>query len=290
MKALCQTCGQILPKTAVMCPNCGGRSFASVDDTQVDQHLHSVSGQPMASNATPTNPWHAPQQTVQPPVIQPVMQQPQTGYVSNTGYQAMPNQPPAYQPNYQNQPGYMSPVAPPQTLQPQPVTTPPIAPQAVEPQSSYPAPAPTLPQTYGKKLASNMQYAGFLRRGFAYAFDLVLIGLLLALGYQLGVPELEKQLGIRNFTDQSLIAAGVAIYLFYMALFTSLGRQATIGKIIMGLWVFGMQGQRINFFQSLFREVIKVLLLPLFFIMWFTARKQTFADFVARTVVLYDPN
>lgn len=260
MKISCQSCGQILPKTALMCPNCGGRTFLPVDNM--------AQPSPQSFNHQPFNsqPVHHPSFSNPPP---------------------SPNfsQPPAYIP-----PVYVPPVAPP--LQ-QPVYDPP----AYSPQpASYTAQttqnvSPTLPPTYldGRKQASTMQYTGFWRRAFAYGFDLVLVGLLLGLAYQLLVPEIVRQLHINGINDQTLIISAVTFYLWYMAIFTSSGRQATIGKIIMGLWVFGMQGQRIGFFRALFREMLKVVLLPLFFVLWFTARKQTMADLMARTVVLYDP-
>lgn len=253
MKISCQTCGQILPKTAVMCPNCGGRTFVPFNE-----HMHT--------------------QTVQQPT------QPQS------------RNPPQYQQPVQTPPLYVPPVAPPiQTYQQpvQPIQQAPVYQATSEPnyESSYP-PQASLPPTYyaDRHVASNMRYAGFFRRGFAFVFDLVLVGLLLGLGYQMALPKLADAMGIRGFNEQSLIVAGVCIYLFYMAFLTCVGRQATIGKIIMGLWVFGMQGQRIGFFQALFREMLKVVLLPFFFVLWFTARKQTLADLMARTVVLYDPS
>lgn len=261
MKISCQSCGQILPKTAVMCPNCGGRSFSPINPSANSP----FSGEPVA---------HQPQPTANPSTAWQTHAQPTP--------QANPTQP-AYAPP----PVYMPPVAPP--LQ-QPVYDPP----AYSPQSApYTVQnvSPTLPPTYldGRKQANTMQYTGFWRRAFAYGFDLTLVGLLLALAYQLLVPMIVKQLDINGINDQTLIISAVTLYLWYMAMFTSSGRQATIGKIIMGLWVFGMRGQRIGFFQALFREMLKVVLLPLFFVLWFTARKQTMADLMARTVVLYDP-
>ena len=166
---------------------------------------------------------------------------------------------------------------------------------AVQPQqpSQYPTPAVSqLPSTalQTRKPAYTMLYAGFVRRALAYLFDLALVSLLLGLAYQLLLPQILPQLGIRGFTDQTLALIAYGFYLFYMTLLTCLGRQATVGKVIMGMWVFGMQGQRVNFFHALIRETLKLILLPFGFLMWFTARKQTLHDLIARTVVLYDPN
>ena len=239
MIIVCQQCGQKLPKTAVMCPNCGSRQFAQ----QSDNHT-----QPQQANS----------------------------FVQSSGYHAYDSAYNAPQPSQVTQPEHY--VAP-----------------AVQPQqpSQYPTPATNqLPSTalQTRKPAYTMLYAGFVRRALAYLFDLALVSLLLGLAYQLLLPQILPQLGIRGFTDQTLALIAYGFYLFYMTLLTCLGRQATVGKVIMGMWVFGMQGQRVNFFHALIRETLKLILLPFGFLMWFTARKQTLHDLIARTVVLYDPN
>ena len=239
MIIVCQQCGQKLPKTAVMCPNCGSRQFAQ----QSDNHT-----QPQQANS----------------------------FVQSSGYNAYDSAYNAPQPSQVTQPEHY--VAP-----------------AVQPQqpSQYPTPATNqLPSTalQTRKPAYTMLYAGFVRRALAYLFDLALVSLLLGLAYQLLLPQILPQLGIRGFTDQTLALIAYGFYLFYMTLLTCLGRQATVGKVIMGMWVFGMQGQRVNFFHALIRETLKLILLPFGFLMWFTARKQTLHDLIARTVVLYDPN
>ena len=239
MIIVCQQCGQKLPKTAVMCPNCGSRQFAQ----QSDNHT-----QPQQANS----------------------------FVQSSGYNAYDSAYNAPQPSQVTQPEHY--VAP--TVQPQYP-------------SQYPTPATNqLPSTalQTRKPAYTMLYAGFVRRALAYLFDLALVSLLLGLAYQLLLPQILPQLGIRGFTDQTLALIAYGFYLFYMTLLTCLGRQATVGKVIMGMWVFGMQGQRVNFFHALIRETLKLILLPFGFLMWFTARKQTLHDLIARTVVLYDPN
>ena len=284
MIIVCQQCGQKLPKTAVMCPNCGSRQFAQQSDnhtqppsaynayeatqtSQVTQPEHSTwqsyTPNPSAGNYQPTDmPAVQASQPMQQPA-QPIYEQPDIAQASN-----LPAQPTDY-------------------------ATPYVAP-AVQPQqpSQYPTPATQLPSTalQTRKPAHTMLYAGFVRRALAYLFDLALVSLLLGLAYQLLLPQILPQLGIRGFSDQTLALIAYGFYLFYMTLLTCLGRQATVGKVIMGMWVFGMQGQRVNFFHALIRETLKLILLPFSFLMWFTARKQTLHDLIARTVVLYDPN
>ena len=286
MIIVCQQCGQKLPKTAVMCPNCGSRQFAQ----QSDNHTQP----PSAYNAT--QPEHSTWQSYTP--------NPSAGNYQPTDMPAVqasqPMQqpaPPIYaRPDYE-QPNYTQPdiaQASNSPAQPTDYANPYVAP-AVQPQqpSQYPTPAVNqLPSTalQTRKPAHTMLYAGFVRRALAYLFDLALVSLLLGLAYQLLLPQILPQLGIRGFTDQTLALIAYGFYLFYMTLLTCLGRQATVGKVIMGMWVFGMQGQRVNFFHALIRETLKLILLPFSFLMWFTARKQTLHDLIARTVVLYDPN
>lgn len=274
MIIVCQQCGQKLPKTAVMCPNCGSRQFAQQFDNHTQPQPEHSTWQSYTPNPSAGN--------YQPSDMQPVqasqpMQQPAQPIYAQPNYEqhdiAQASKPPAPPTDYANP--YVAP--------------------AVQPQqpSQYPTPAVNqLPSTalQTRKPAHTMLYAGFVRRALAYLFDLAFVSLLLGLAYQLLLPQILPQLGIRGFTDQTLALIAYGFYLFYMTLLTCLGRQATVGKVIMGMWVFGMQGQRVNFFHALIRETLKLILLPFGFLMWFTARKQTLHDLIARTVVLYDPN
>lgn len=289
MIIVCQQCGQKLPKTAVMCPNCGSRQFAQQSDNHHTQPQQANSFVQSSGYNAYDSAHNAPQtsQLTQPEhsTWQSYTPNPSAGHYQPTDMQpaqaiyaqpdiAQASNPPAQPTDYANP--YVAPVVQPQ----QP--------------SQYPTPTTTnqLPSTalQTRKPAYTMLYAGFVRRALAYLFDLALVSLLLGLAYQLLLPQILPQLGIRGFTDQTLALIAYGFYLFYMTLLTCLGRQATVGKVIMGMWVFGMQGQRINFFHALIRETLKLILLPFSFLMWFTARKQTLHDLIARTVVLYDPN
>ena len=282
MIIVCQQCGQKLPKTAVMCPNCGSRQFAQQSDNHTQPQQANSFVQSSGYNAYDApQPEHSTWQSYTP--------NPSAGNYQPTD---MPAAQPIYaQTNYE-QPDIAQASNPP--AQPTDYANPYVAP-ALQPKqpSQYPTPTTNqLPSTalQTRKPAYTMLYAGFVRRALAYLFDLALVSLLLGLAYQLLLPQILPQLGIRGFTDQTLALIAYGFYLFYMTLLTCLGRQATVGKVIMGMWVFGMQGQRVNFFHALIRETLKLILLPFGFLMWFTARKQTLHDLIARTVVLYDPN
>ena len=296
MIIVCQQCGQKLPKTAVMCPNCGSRQFAQQSDNhtqpqQANSFVQSSGYNAYDSTHNANQPEHSTWQSYTP--------NPSTGNYQPTDMQPVqasqpmqqPSQPIYPQTNYEQPDIAQASNSP---AQPTDYATPYVAP-AVQPQqpSQYPTPVTNqLPSTalQTRKPAYTMLYAGFVRRALAYLFDLALVSLLLGLAYQLLLPQILPQLGIRGFTDQTLALIAYGFYLFYMTLLTCLGRQATVGKVIMGMWVFGMQGQRVNFFHALIRETLKLILLPFGFLMWFTARKQTLHDLIARTVVLYDPN
>ena len=290
MIIVCQQCGQKLPKTAVMCPNCGSRQFAQQSDNhtqpqQANSFVQSSGYHAYDSTHNANQPEHSTWQSYTPnpsagnyqPTDMPSVQASQPMQHPAQPIYAQPN------PNYE-QPNY----AQPDIAQ---ASNPPA--QPTDYANPYVAPAVSqLPSTalQTRKPAYTMLYAGFVRRALAYLFDLALVSLLLGLAYQLLLPQILPQLGIRGFSDQTLALIAYGFYLFYMTLLTCLGRQATVGKVIMGMWVFGMQGQRVNFFHALIRETLKLILLPFGFLMWFTARKQTLHDLIARTVVLYDPN
>jgi len=296
MIIVCQQCGQKLPKTAVMCPNCGSRQFAQQSDNHTQPQQANSFVQSSAYNAydsahKATQPENSTWQSYTPNPSAGNYQPADMPAVQASQPMQQPSQPIYPQTNYE-QPDIAQASNPP--AQPPDYATPYVAP-AVQPQqpSQYPTPAVSqLPSTalQTRKPAHTMLYAGFVRRALAYLFDLALVSLLLGLAYQLLLPQILPQLGIRGFTDQTLALIAYGFYLFYMTLLTCLGRQATVGKVIMGMWVFGMQGQRVNFFHALIRETLKLILLPFSFLMWFTARKQTLHDLIARTVVLYDPN
>ena len=77
----------------------------------------------------------------------------------------------------------------------------------------------------------------------------------------------------------------------YFALQESGAHQATIGKRMMGLRVFDMNGQRISFGRAsgrYFAKILSALILLIGFVMIaFTARKQGLHDMIAGTVVLF---
>lgn len=265
MNNTCLTCGQILPKTVLVCPNCGGRQFSNPNSPD-----NSVEKNPQ------TTQYHVPFES-QLANNQPLEEHWEQSF-SHSHSAPQPQAPfavPVQNPYPQYEQSYT------QNYHPIPSQT--YAPPAVTP--TYLPPVTTAPL----RQANTMQYAGFIRRGFAFVFDVALFSLLTGLAWQHITNNKYKIMYVSNSElPLALAIAGGILYLLVTAFLTSRARQGSIGKRILGLWVFNMQGQRIGFFHAFFREVVKLALLPFAFVMWFTARKQTLHDLLGRTVVLLD--
>ena len=80
------------------------------------------------------------------------------------------------------------------------------------------------------------------------------------------------------------------LYWFYFALFESSPRQATPGKMMLGLFVTDMHGRRITFGRAFGRTIGKILSQMFcwlgYILALFTARKQALHDLMASTLVL----
>lgn len=164
------------------------------------------------------------------------------------------------------------------------------------------------------------QYAGFWRRFVAYIIDQILIGavnfaillpLYLILG--LGVFAFENFEGFENFSNVNstvqyedeytaafviaiifvaLIVGGISIIIqwLYYALMESSSKQATLGKMALGIKVTDMNGNRISFGRATgryFGKIISGLILNVGYIMAaFTQKKQALHDLMANCLVI----
>lgn len=274
MKITCQTCGQFLPKTVLVCPNCGGRQFSDTLSAPPPANANPHATQyhtPLNEQLSQASVWQTPPAQSSPTLATPVALAPSAS-------------PPVTARVIKDHAPQASP-APQVNDIPQNIASPNIAPPNIVPSVS-PNDLPPI-ATIPRKPANTMRYAGFIRRAFAEVFDGVLVGILVALAWQ--YAQTHYKLPIVN--SQMLYVQAVvitAVYVLYSAFCISRARQATFGKMLVGLWVFDMQGLRVGFIHALFREVLKVILLPFVFIMWFTARKQALHDLIGRTVVLVD--
>lgn len=152
------------------------------------------------------------------------------------------------------------------------------------------------------------QYAGFWIRFVAYLIDAVVISfiegvliipLLILLGFNAAF--------FQSFTElqevdpvvliPAIISAGTGIYLsiflitwLYYAVMQSGPRQATVGKMALGLIVIDANGDRLSFGRAslrFFSKIISNAILMIGYIMaGFTSRKQALHDMIANTYVI----
>jgi uncharacterized RDD family membrane protein YckC len=136
-------------------------------------------------------------------------------------------------------------------------------------------------------LPKKIYYAGFWMRFWAYLLDLVVIGSL----NRLVIYPLFRLLDI-SITDSSMFAAisiATAItYYLYFVLMTKKFNQ-TLGKMVFGLKVATISGEKISWSTVIFREFIgrfisKVIIIG-YIIVAFLPKKQGLHDVFADTTV-----
>jgi uncharacterized RDD family membrane protein YckC len=135
---------------------------------------------------------------------------------------------------------------------------------------------------FNETLSQPLQYAGFWLRFLALVIDFLIFVLAgVILGFFVG-----KIAGSAKILD---IPFFIASWLYY-ALMESSSRQATIGKIVLGISVTNLSGNRISFGRATgryFAKIISGITLSIGYIMAaFTAKRQTLHDIIASTVVI----
>ncbi|MCU1284896.1 MAG: domain containing protein [Acidobacteriales bacterium] len=147
-----------------------------------------------------------------------------------------------------------------------------------------------------------IHYAGFWIRFVAAFLDSVILGIV---GSVIGVffgggitAALSKSGNPADVNIPALIGAlgtylliTFAMHFVYHAYFESSEKQATIGKMILGLKVTDVNGQRISFGRAtgrFFSKIISAMICYIGFIMaGFTEKKQALHDMLAGTLVVY---
>jgi uncharacterized RDD family membrane protein YckC len=162
------------------------------------------------------------------------------------------------------------------------------------------------------------RYASFLKRFVAFIIDgilakLVALVIVIPLGLLTAGTGILTVVSLRN-SDQffcngdfgeifealaaSLSVVGIVFWIFigvmivwlYFAVFESSPRQATPGKMMLGMFVTDIHGQRLSFPRALGRTLSKILSKMFCFLGYilalFTARNQTLHDMIAGTLVL----
>jgi uncharacterized RDD family membrane protein YckC/type II secretory pathway pseudopilin PulG len=147
--------------------------------------------------------------------------------------------------------------------------------------------APAQPTSFG---ALQEIYAGFWKRFAALLIDSLITGAMgFVVGFFIGLAgafsHMEKET-VQFFSS----LAGFVIGVLYFVLMESSEKQATFGKMALGIKVTGLDGARITPLRALgryFAKILSGLTLCIGYVMaGFTARKQALHDMVAGTLVV----
>jgi uncharacterized RDD family membrane protein YckC len=148
------------------------------------------------------------------------------------------------------------------------------------------------------------QYAGFWKRFLAAIFDTVLVtvvagpiaiilGIILgsSIGSFMGLLE-NNDLFPAVFSAVFFFIAGIFLVMrwLYFAIMESSSHQATFGKVLMGIRVTDMHGNRVSFWRATLRHFSKILSAMVYYLGYlmigFTEKKQGLHDIIAGCLVI----
>jgi len=143
-----------------------------------------------------------------------------------------------------------------------------------------------------------VDYAGFWRRFVAFIIDMIAIGIVTSLIRWITggstvhnspmIMNSFSNFGAQIFSFSNF--ASIAIGWLYYALMESSTRQATLGKMALGLFVTDLNGKRLSFARASgrhFGKIVSAMTLTIGYLMaGFTARKQALHDMIAGCLVL----
>lgn len=143
------------------------------------------------------------------------------------------------------------------------------------------------------------KYAGFWIRFVAAVIDGIIVGIPVSIiAFVLGVFTLFSSADVNTAMYDDTIAilyaflsiGSLMISILYYAGMHASKWQATVGKLIVGIKVTGLNGQRISFGRAIGRYLATILSSVLYIgyiIAAFTEKKQSLHDLIAGTVVVY---
>jgi len=139
-------------------------------------------------------------------------------------------------------------------------------------------------------VATNSVYAGFWKRFAAFIIDYVIVVVLAMLlgaiiGFIYGAVADDT-----GFAGGWGALAGLAVWWLYYAVMESSRKQATLGKMALGIKVTDQNGARLSFGRATGRHFAKILSSMImaigYFMAGFTAKKQALHDMVAGCLVV----
>jgi len=143
---------------------------------------------------------------------------------------------------------------------------------------------------------NSVSYGGFWKRLGAYIIDWILltvIGMVVLVAAGMYVAskgfDTENETAILGASTAANLVTLAISWLYYAGMESS-AKQATLGKLALGMKVTDLKGEKISFLRASvrhFSKTLSVLLLLIGFIMIaFTAKKQGLHDMIAGTVIV----
>lgn len=137
---------------------------------------------------------------------------------------------------------------------------------------------------------SQMTYAGFWMRFFAFIIDYAIFMIIVGGIFLMFIPAIDSN-SITPIIPLSIVCIS---WILYWALLESSVKQATIGKMALGIIVTDLDGNKIKFGRAIGRNLAKLLSGIILFIGYvmtgFTKKKQALHDLIADTLVIRTPS
>jgi uncharacterized RDD family membrane protein YckC len=146
------------------------------------------------------------------------------------------------------------------------------------------------PETETGMAAVPFRYAGFWMRFWAYLMDIIIIGslnrlLVFPIFRALGLPLAESEM-----FAPAAVATAIVFYLYFVLMTKYFGQ--TLGKMIFGLKVVSLKGEKLSWGTVLFREwigrFISITLVIAYVVVAFLPKKQGLHDLFADTAVVHE--
>jgi uncharacterized RDD family membrane protein YckC len=134
-------------------------------------------------------------------------------------------------------------------------------------------------------------YAGFWMRFWAYLLDLIVIGSINRMILHPVFRALDVSLVEDGIISPMGVTTAVVFYLYFVLMTKFYGQ--TLGKMVFGLRVVELDGNKLSWGTVIFREwigrYISATLMILYVVVAFTKKKQGLHDLFADTTVIYEP-
>lgn len=157
--------------------------------------------------------------------------------------------------------------------------------ESVHPEAGFYEAQPILPDR-----PFNGQYAGFWMRFWAYLLDLIVIGSINRMIINPIFRALDIPLAGEGIFSAVSILTAMVFYLYFVLMTKYFGQ--TLGKMVFGLKVVELSGERLSWGTVLFREwigrFISATIMVLYVVVAFTQKKQGLHDIFADTTVIHE--